>query len=304
MNDAPPPFPLPPHPLRTAVVQNAARPLAIADNARTAAARTARAAEAGARLVVFPELHLCAYDLQGLARVIAGDGPAAGGAVSHADHVRAADAGVLRADHARRVDDDRLAPLARTAVARHATVLIGAAVRHPDGRLTNSLLSVAPTGDITVAYDKQHLWHDVEAVLFTPGTACPTLLTVDGWQLGLGVCYDMSFPEHARAAALAGAHAVVYSSAFATGTEYRAAVYCRARALENTVYSVFANPVGGPTDRPCDGTSAVHAPDGTTLAEAAPGQDTTVVADLTPDRLAQVRSYLRMLTEHREPAPL
>ncbi|MGW5033781.1 nitrilase-related carbon-nitrogen hydrolase [Streptomyces nigra] len=74
-------------------------------------------------------------------------------------------------------------------------------------------------------------------------------------------------------------------------------------ALENTVYSVFANPLNGPTDRPCDGTSALYAPDGSTLVRAAPAQDTTLLADLTPGVLAEVRSCLRMLTEHREPAP-
>ncbi|MFJ6929398.1 nitrilase-related carbon-nitrogen hydrolase [Streptomyces nigra] len=74
-------------------------------------------------------------------------------------------------------------------------------------------------------------------------------------------------------------------------------------ALENTVYSVFANPLSGPTDRPCDGTSALYAPDGSALVRAAPAQDTTLLADLTPGALAEARSHLRMLTEHREPAP-
>ncbi len=61
-------------------------------------------------------------------------------------------------------------------------------------------------------------------------------------------------------------------------------------ALENTVYSVFANPLNGPTDRPCDGTSALYAPDGSTLVRAAPAQDTTLLADLTPGALTEVRS--------------
>ncbi|WP_246888270.1 carbon-nitrogen hydrolase family protein [Streptomyces sp. GESEQ-13] len=273
----------PARPLRTAVVQSAARPLDIAANAREAAARCERAAAGGARLVVLSELHLTAYDVQGLA-----DAP---------------DSAVLSADDARSVLDDRLAPLAAATARHRLTVLVGAPVRHPDGRLTNSLLAVTPDGAVTVAYDKRHLWQDTEAALFTPGAPGPALLTVDGWRIGPGVCYDMSFPEHARAAALAGAHAVVYASAFAAGSEYRAAVYCRARALENTVYTVFANPLDGPLDRPCAGSSAVHAPDGTTLAEAAPGEDTVLVADLTPGRLADVRRHLRMLAELRTSAP-
>jgi predicted amidohydrolase len=287
---------LPARPLRTAVVQHAARPLDLAGNARAAAESAARAAASGARLVILPELHLCAYDLTGLARSLA----TAAGREGAGRDGRGADGPVLYADRARRVTDGRLAPLARTAARHRLTVLVGAAVRHPDGRLTNSLLSVGPTGDTTVAYDKQHLWHDQEAALFTAGEAGPVLLTVEGWILGEGICYDISFPEHARAAALAGAHAVLYPSAFATGTEHRAAVYGAARALENTVYAVFANTVGGPADRPCEGSSAVHAPDGTTLARAASGRDALLLADLTPEGLADIRSHLRMLQECRD----
>ncbi|MEU2298839.1 carbon-nitrogen hydrolase family protein [Streptomyces antibioticus] len=281
MSTPPADGPLPDTPLRVAAVQSAARPLRTADNARAAAAGAADAARRGARLVVLPELHLSAYDLPGLAR-----------------HAGDADDAAVRADRARHVTDHRLTPLADIAVRHRITVVVGAAVRHPDGRLTNSLLAVHPGGSVTVPYDKQHLWHDEEAALFSPGTR-DAALTVDGWRLGLGVCYDMSFPEHARAAALAGAHALLYPAAFAAGTEHRAAVYLRARALENTVHTVFANPVGGPADRPCDGTSAVYGPDGGTLSRAPAGRDATILADLDPENLARVRGRLRMLAERR-----
>lgn len=268
---------LPGAPLRIAAVQSAARPLRVADNARAAAARAAHAAREGARLVVFPELHLCAYDLPRLAHD---------------------DGATVRADRSRHITDHRLDPLARSAAHHRITVIIGAAVRHHDGRLTNSLLAVEPSGAITVPYDKQHLWHDEEAALFSPGTRKATL-TVDDWRLGLGICYDMSFPEHARAAALEGAHAHLYPAAFASGTEHRAAIYLKARALENTIYTVFANPLEGPAHRPCNGTSAVYGPDGGTVSHAEAGRDTTVLADLEPRAIAHVRGYLRMLAEHR-----
>ncbi|MEU2597380.1 carbon-nitrogen hydrolase family protein [Streptomyces hirsutus] len=267
--------------LRIAAVQNAARPLRVGDNARAAAARAAHAAHEGARLVVFPELHLCAYDLPRLAHD-AGDA-------------------AVRADRSRHVTDRRLEPLVHVAVHHRITVVIGAAVHHHDGRLTNSLLAVEPGGTITVPYDKQHLWHDEESALFSPGTR-GAALTVGGWRLGLGVCYDMSFPEHARAAALAGAHALLYPAAFASGTEHRAAVYLKARALENTVYTVFVNPIEGPGHRPCNGAGAVYGPDGGTVSHAGAGRDTVLLADLEPKAVAHVRGYLRMLAEHRASA--
>ncbi|MEU0440275.1 nitrilase-related carbon-nitrogen hydrolase [Streptomyces sp. NPDC006186] len=272
---------LPESPLRIAVVQTAARPLDIAGNVRIAAGRAGHAARRGARVVVLPELHLCSYDLRRLAR---DDGAAA-----------------VRADRSGQVTDRRMEPLVRVAAHHRVTVLLGAAVRRPGGPLTNSLLAVEPDGTVSVPYDKRHLWHDEEAALFSPGSRASTL-SVDGWRLGLGVCYDMSFPEHARAAALTGAHAVLYPAAYASGTEHRAAVYLRARALENTVYTVFANPLGGPAHRPCAGSSAVYGPDGATVADAPAGEDTTLVADLDPKALAAVRRHLRMLAELRTAA--
>jgi predicted amidohydrolase len=109
----------------------------------------------------------------------------------------------------------------------------------------------------------------------------------------------MSFPEHARAAALSGAHAYLCLGAFASGNEHRAAVYLAARALENTVYSVLANPVGGPAARPARGGSVVYAPDGTLVAGAGTDKEGTILADLDPARMAEVRSFLRMLDEQR-----
>lgn len=269
---------LPSAPLRLAVLQSRATPGDVAGNARGAAELVRAAARRGAELAVLPELHLSAYDLPTLA----------------GDPERCE----VAADGDGRVEDRRLGPLADAAASTGTYVLTGAAVRRSDGLLANSVLSVDPAGQVTSVYDKQHLWHADEGRIFTPGDRAGTV-EVAGWRLGIGVCYDMSFPEHARAAALSGAHAYLCPSAFAAGNEHRAAVYLAARALENTVYTVFANPVGGPESRPTNGGSAVYAPDGTrTEGEIASGEQ-TILAELDPARMARVRGFLHMLAEER-----
>jgi 5-aminopentanamidase len=262
---------LPADPLRLAVLQAGARPGDVAENARRAAFGALRSARRDARLVLLPELHLCGYDLRGVGKA------------------------AVDADEAGTVEDARLLPLTDVAGEHDVTVLVGAAVREPDGSLTNALLAADAAG-ARRAYAKQHLWHD-EAGLFTPG-AGGAALVVDGWRLGLGVCYDMSFPEHARAAALGGAHAYLVAGAFAAGTEHRAAIYLAARALENTVFAAFANPVGGPADRPCRGGSGVWAPDGRRSGAVRGGP---LRRDLDPSELERVRGRLRMLAEVATP---
>lgn len=269
---------LPPAPLRLAVVQTEATPGAVGENVRRTAGLVADAAAHGARVVVLPELHLCAYDLQTLA------------AAPTDCEIVTDESGVIT--------DKRLEPLAEVAARTGTLVLTGAATRRPDGRLTNSVVAAESSGTVSAVYDKQHLWHADEAQLFTAGEG-GAALEADGWRLGLSVCYDLSFPEHARAAALSGAHVYLCLGAFASGNEHRAAIYLAARALENTVYSVFANPVGGPATRLTRGGSGVYAPDGTLVADAGTDKEGTVLAELDPSRMAEVRNVLRMLSEQR-----
>ncbi|GAB3810213.1 carbon-nitrogen hydrolase family protein [Micromonospora zhanjiangensis] len=266
---------LPTDPLRVAAVQAEAVPGDLAGNAATAA-RTVTAAGAGAAVAVLPELFLPAY---------------------HPDTLRADPAGTdLAADHAGRVDDPRLDPLRLAARDARVVVVVGAAVRHPDGRRACSALLVDRTGQVTCGYDKQHLCGPDERELFVPGRRGATLL-VDGWRLGLGVCYDGCFPEHGRAAADDGAHGYLCPAAYRDGSQHRRDLYYPARALENTMYVVFANPVGGPPPWRFNGGAAVYDPEGRPLRRAPDHGTAIVVASCEPAVLAEVRAAHPMLAD-------
>jgi len=256
--------PLPTQPLTVAAAQAQPAPGDVAANAVTAARLAATARAQGARLIVLPELFLSAY---------------------HPPALRADPHGT-----AVTVDDPRLDPLRDTGI----VVVVGAAVRHGDGRLTCSILVVGQT--VTVAYDKQHLWGPDENELFTPGTA-GTTLTVGGWRLGLGVCYDGCFPEHGRAAALDGAHGYLAPSGYLDGSQHRRDLYYRARALDNTMYVVFANSVGGQAPWRFNGGAAIHDPQGRVLTQAPDDGEAIVMSTLDPVVLEQTRKAHTMLTD-------
>jgi predicted amidohydrolase len=236
--------------LRVAAVQTRSVAGDVAANVATAATWVRRAALAGARVVVLPELFLTGYDR---------------------DTWSSDDAFV-------QLPDDRLSPLADIVGETATVVLSGAAVRDGTaGRRAIGLLVFRPDGDVVVAYEKQHLW-EAESRVFTSGTS-GTDLDVDGWRLGLAICYDGCFPEHARAACDAGALGYVCPSAYVVGSEHRRDLYYAARALDNGCYAVVSGLVGRCGLMEFGGGTAVYDPQGRMVARVESGEG-IAVADL------------------------
>ncbi|MER7475826.1 carbon-nitrogen hydrolase family protein, partial [Micromonospora sp. NPDC000018] len=176
-----------------------------------------------------------------------------------------------------------------------AAVVVGAAVRQPDGRRTISALVVDRAGVVRVGYDKQQLWSG-ERELFSPGDRGATLL-VDDWRFGIGICYDGCFPEHGRAAAADGAHGYLCPSGYLAGSEHRRDLYYAARALDNTMYVVFANAVDGAEPWRFNGGAAVYDPEGRPLARGADTGEAVLVVALAPEALAATRAAHSMLLD-------
>lgn len=262
-----------PAPLVVAAAQAESVSGDVAGNAATAAELVGDAASAGARVVVLPELFLPGYDLAGLADDIERD--------------------VVDPE-----GDPRLEPL-RTASRDAGTIaVVGASVRSGGGpRRTIGVLVVDATGAVRHAYDKQHLL-SAEAAVFEPGTD-RAIMTVDGWPLGLAVCYDGCFPEHARAYADDGALAYLAPAAYVVGSEHRRDLYYAARALDNGSYVVFADLAGPCGAKTFSGGSGIYDPEGQPIARAGTGRE-VVVATLDTARLARVRTDHGMGSDRRE----
>ena len=270
--------PIPRAPLRVAAVQAEPNPGDVAGNAALAARLASRAAGDGARLVVLSELFLPGY---------------------HPPTLRADPAGThIAADEAGKVGDIRLDRLRAVAREQQIVIVASAAVLHRDGRRTISVLVVDRRGAVTCAYDKQYLWNAEERALFTAGGPGATL-AVDGWWLGLSICPDASFPEHAQAAADDSAHGYLCLGAYPEGSQHRRDLQSAARAMDNMMYVVVANQVGGPSPWRFTGGSAIYEPEGRPLRRAPDFGEHVIIADFDPDELARVRAARQMLDDRR-----
>ncbi|MDF6043911.1 carbon-nitrogen hydrolase family protein [Streptomyces sp. JH14] len=262
-------YPLPSHPIRIAAAQAQAVAGDIEANVATVAAMVRESARAGARLVVFPEKFLSGYEPD-----------------------------LIRADPERcavQPDDPRLAPVAEACRETGTVAVVGAAF-HDRGDLYVSALVVGASGELVTRYDKQNLFK-AEREIYREGAAGCTL-ELDGWRLGLGICYDSGFPEHARAAALDGCHAYVVGALFSVGNGYHESrTWFPARALDNTCYAVLANHIGTTGGWNTCGASAIWGPDGRVHAEAGPDRRELITADLDPQTLIAARDSEPMLRD-------
>ena len=95
-----------------------------------------------------------------------------------------------------------------------------------------------------------------------PGDRPLAVHVVNGLRIGVQICYDGSFPEHAMAASEAGATAYLCPSAYFRGAEHRRDLRYASRALDNGIYVVLAGLTGSCGRYAFSGGSAVYDPEG------------------------------------------
>ena len=213
-----------------------------------------KAAEKSSSLVVFPELSLSGYTLDGR---------------------------VLR-DGARFLDEkiDELVKISR----KYDMAIVFGSPRIFGGKLRNSAVVVKKKREV-LFYDKTHLFRR-EKEVFEPGE---DFLVFDfkGIRFGVLICYEIGFPEISRILALRGAQVLI--ALFAFGKE-RWRIYetaTKARAIENGSYLLASSTTGeGLMD--FIGRSRIVHPSGEVLAQIDEGEG-LVFADIDTSFLDHYR---------------
>jgi predicted amidohydrolase len=177
-----------------------------------------------------------------------------------------------------------------------------------DGRVHNTTVAFDGTGRLVASYRKIHVFDSFghrESDLVAPGDE-PVVTDLAGLRVGLLTCYDVRFPEHARALAARGAELIVLPSAWAAGLfkEEHWVTLVRARAIENTVWVAAAGQVPDPGERPTRaptgiGRSMIVDPMGVTRVDLGPYPG-VATAEIDSDLTARIRAEVPCL-QHRRP---
>lgn len=153
-------------------------------------------------------------------------------------------------------------------------------------------------GEIVGKHRKVHpaATESLEKIFFRYGSHFDAI-PVEGWSIGINICYDNEFPESARCSALNGAHLLV--APFATPLQMPLREMLIARASDNALFVVAANKVGREGGLDFCGQSMIIAPDGTVLAEASSTAEETISADLRIDAVSSERNRRRLYRDRR-----
>jgi predicted amidohydrolase len=248
-----------------------------ADNLTLVAEQTARAAEQGAELVVFPEATMRCF-------------------------------GRNLAEVAEPLDGPWATQVRRIAAGAGVVVAVGMFTPADAGRVHNTLLVTGP--GVAASYDKIHLFDAfgfAESETVAPGEK-PLVVEIGGVSVGFTTCYDVRFPGLYTALADAGAELVCVCASWGAGPGKvdQWQLLTRARALDATVFlagcgqadpAAAGDKLTGGAPRGV-GFSTLVSPAGEVLAAlgAEPG---SLLVDIDPGTVAAVRSALPVLANRR-----
>ncbi len=174
----------------------------------------------------------------------------------------------------------------------------------------NSAIVIGPNG-LLATYRKLHLFYN-EKSWFEPGAQL-TLVDLPFGRLGMIICFDLWFPEPARALAVAGAEIIAVPTNWVASfkrTVWDDRGYCQgdyiamATAAQNSVVMVCADRIGVERGTTFLGASIIVGPDGWPVAgPASRDQPELLMAEVDLDdvELARQRTPRNDLLEDRRP---
>mmetsp|Transcript_23346 Transcript_23346/g.39037 ORF Transcript_23346/g.39037 Transcript_23346/m.39037 type:complete len:340 (-) Transcript_23346:302-1321(-) len=251
-----------------------------AENILGAEAAIREAASKGAKLVVLPEMWNCPYANESFPmfaeNIDDGDSPSA----------------LMLSNTAREL----------------GVVVVGGSIpeRHGD-QLYNTCCVFSTEGTLLAKHRKTHLFDiDIpgkitfkESDTLTPGET-GTVVDTEVGRLGIGICFDVRFPELAAVYAARGASMLIYPGAFnmVTGPLHWQLLH-QARAVDNQIFVACCSPARNPAAAyQAWGHSTIFGPFAEILAscEAEPG---IIYADIDPTQIDTRRANMPLAHQRR-----
>ncbi len=248
------------------------------ENIKKATRMIIEAANNGAKIIVLPEMFNCPYD------------------------------GRKFIEYAENIGGPTITRLREIASELRVYIIGGSIPENVERGIYNTSFVIDNNGGIIGKHRKIHLF-DInvkEKIVFRESDTllagdAPTIIETSLASIGIGICYDIRFPELARIMTLEGAEILVFPGAFnmVTGPAHWKTLI-RARAIDNQVFVVGASPARNPkTSYVAYGHSMIADPWGRITYEAG-AKEEVINAEIDLSEIEKVRKELPLL-ENRRP---
>lgn len=192
---------------------------------------------------------------------------------------------------------DLLGPVQEIAVSTGIAIILGAPEATAAG-IHNAAFFISRDGDVIGRYRKSHMFGDLDRTSFVAGDEPFAMVELQDVRIAMMICYDVEFPEIARAAALAGAHLLAVPTAQMTPFGFVAEHVVRTRAWENQVYVAYVNRDGQEGELTYVGRSSIVGPGGDVLDSVESG-DGLIFATVDPETVTKGRVDNPYLADRR-----
>lgn len=239
-----------------------------AQNFERVRAWTVEAARRGSALVLFPELWSTAYDLENWPQ------------------------------HAAPIGQGMFARLSELAIEQHIA-LASSILEVKDGRAYNTFVLYDAQGEQRAVYRKVHLVPMLDEPKWLAAGEALTLVDMDWGRTGLGICYDLRFPEMWRTYALHGARLMLLPAEWPSRRAVHWQTLLRARAIENQVFVAACNRVGETKGEVFAGKSVVLDPWGEAVIEGGAETEALLTAEIDLAKVDDVRQRIPVFKDRR-----
>ena len=174
--------------------------------------------------------------------------------------------------------------------------IIGGLIEKENGLKYNTLIHINPVGEFLTSYRKIHPFsYSAENKFYARGDK--TVLTeINGWKVGLSICYDLRFPELFRQYGKERTELIIVIANWPdTRIGHWKTLLC-ARAIENQCYVAAVNRVGDDLRLHYNGCSCIYDPMGNEVAFL-PDIEKIISAEISKENVEQVRNKFPFLDD-------
>ena len=173
---------------------------------------------------------------------------------------------------AEKIPEGSTTDLFRKLARKHKIHIIASYMEESVGFYYNCAVIINDQGQLLTKYRKVHLFPlkpMEESEYFARGdnNNIKSVIRINGFKVGVLICFDLRFPEISRRLVLEGVDCIIYLAEFPRPRDDVWTTLLRARAMENQIFIIGVNRVGDDPKISYFGKSIVIGPNGETISK-------------------------------------